>query len=229
MNKLAMILVLGMISSSCTFGQKSLKNKDFDNIVEDLLERKNYAIPDSLFSFFPNKSVEYKYLAIEEIIENATNTKVSYEPYLFITYKIVEVYQCENIELLQSLIQKYRQQSIFSVKSESSDYFSISSEIELLKKYDTLQLQENLKVKNIVSLSFKDVFYNNSVLYDSATICGLPTGYEILVLKSGSDFVLPPDYLYEWLILPENLRHGYRNGVTFKENELYIIYWVVAW
>jgi len=50
-----------------------------------------------------------------------------------------------------------------------------------------------------------------------------------LVLKSGSNFILPQDRLYEWSVLPDNLKHGYRSGVAFKEDEPYIIYWVVAW
>jgi len=99
-----------------------------------------------------------------------------------------------------------------------------------LKAYDSLQLQDYYtRLKDKVILSFKESFNDMPFLYDSTTISGLPVGYEILVLKSGNKFVLPEDYLYEWSILPENLKHGYRSGVAFKEGEPYIIYWLVAW
>jgi hypothetical protein len=66
-------------------------------------------------------------------------------------------------------------------------------------------------------------------MYDSTTTCGLPVDYNILTLKSGNEFVLPEKYLYDWAVLPQKIKHGYRCGVAFKEDEPYIFYWVVAW
>ena len=58
---------------------------------------------------------------------------------------------------------------------------------------------------------------------------GFPMGYEVLLLKKGCNFVLPKDYLYDWSVLPDNLKHGYRSGIAFKEEDSYIIYWAIAW
>ncbi|HOF16282.1 MAG TPA: hypothetical protein PLF32_09015 [Bacteroidales bacterium] len=167
---------------------------------------------------------------IIKISENAEKTEIPFKAIFFTGYEIIEAYQCENKEFLQQLQEEYSSKSLFVVKSEDKDYFVISSERELLKAYDSLQLQDYYtRLKDKVILSFKESFNDMPFLYDSTTISGLPVGYEILVLKSGNKFVLPEDHLYEWSILPENLKHGYRSGVAFKEGEPYIIYWLVAW
>jgi hypothetical protein len=231
MKKAFIILIAGLNLLSCTFSQKlEDKNKDFFAILEESLKRKNYVIPDSLFSFFPDKSDNHKYLKIGIIHTNAEKTETSFRTVEFAGYRIVETYQCENMESLQQLMKEYRSQSMFTVNSENKDYFVIDNEEELLKHYDTLQLKENyLKAKDRIILSFKKSFSDTPFLYDTTTINGLPAGYEILVLKSGCDFVLPQERLYEWSVLPDNLKHGYRSGVAFKEGEPYIIYWVVTW
>jgi len=232
MGKIFIVLTVILNVASCTFSQKSKdKNKDFFAMIEEMLDRKNYAIPDSLFSFFPDKSNKYEYLKIENIFDNVEKTEIPFGAEEFRGYQIVEAYQCDNKDFLLQLADKYRSQSIFSVKSENKDYFIIDEEYMLFKECDTLQLKEYyLNAKDRIILSFKDRFNHAPFFYDdTTTISGLPSGYEILVLKSGSDFVLPQDRLYEWSILPEHLKHGYRSGVAFKEDEPYIIYWTVAW
>lgn len=231
MKKILIILIIGLNVSSCTFSQKpSDKKKDFSSMLEESLKRKNYVIPDSLFSFFPDKLDKYKYLKVIYIYNNAEKTETPFGAEEFTGYRITEAYQCENTESLQQLMKEYRSQAIFTIKSERKDYFVIGSERELFKEYDTLQLQKNYsKAKERIVLSFKESFSDMPLLLDTTTISGLPLGYEILVLKSGNSFVLPEDHLYEWSILPEDLRHGYRSGVAFKEDEPYIVYWVVAW
>ncbi len=229
MKKIGITLIIGLNVLSCTFSQKS---KDVFSVTEELLKRDNYVIPDSLFLFFPdnNKSIKYENLNIIKISENAEKTEIPFKAIFFTGYEIIEAYQCENKEFLQQLQEEYSSKSLFVVKSEDKDYFVISSERELLKAYDSLQLQDYYtRLKDKVILSFKESFNDMPFLYDSTTISGLPVGYEILVLKSGNKFVLPEDHLYEWSILPENLKHGYRSGVAFKEGEPYIIYWLVAW
>lgn len=227
MKKIGIILIIGLNVLSCTFSQKS---KDVFSVTKEFLKRDNYVISDSLFFFFPDKSNKYVPLKIAIIFENVERTEIPLCLSEFDPAKLVEAYQCENKEFLQQLQEEYSSKSLFVVKSEDKDYFVISSERELLKAYDSLQLQDYYtRLKDKVILSFKESFNDMPFLYDSTTISGLPVGYEILVLKSGNKFVLPEDHLYEWSILPENLKHGYRSGVAFKEGEPYIIYWLVAW
>lgn len=231
MKKLLIVLIMGLNVSSCTFSQQPKdKGKDFNSMLEESLKRDNYVIPDSLFSFFPDKSDKYKYLKIDFISESAKRLKTPLHFSNFVSIKIIETYRCENKESLLQLMNEYRLQSLFSVKSENSDYFVIESERVLSKEYDTVQLKEKyLLAGNKIILFFKELFEDMPFLHDTATISGLPVGYEILVLKSGNEFILPENYLHDWLILPQNLRHGYRSGVAFKEGEPYIIYWTVAW
>ena len=63
----------------------------------------------------------------------------------------------------------------------------------------------------------------------SKNLCGLKDGYIIKVLHSGNEFVLPEHRKFEWDILPTDMHHGYLSGIAHKENEPYIIYWVIAW
>jgi len=232
MKKLFIILVIVLNVLSCTFSQKSKdKNKDFSYIIEEALKRKNYVIPDTLFSFFPDKSDMYKYLEIIKIAESAQKTETPFEPQQFNVYRIVEIYLSKNKTSLEQLSSEYRSQSLFSAKSENNDYFILDYGWELSLRYDTLQLKEQyLKLgDNPLVFNFRSTLDNMPFLYDTTTISGLPAGYEILILKSGSNFVLPQDRLYEWSVLPNNLKHGYRSGVAFKESEPYIIYWVMTW
>jgi hypothetical protein len=226
MKKAFVILVVVLSVSSCIFSQK-----DFFSTVGEQLKRNNYVIPYSLFSFFPNKTSKYKDLKIVSIFENAKKTEPLFNLLEFSTIEIIETYQCDTKESLQELIKEYRSQSIFSVESESKEYFVLGSGWELSKKYDTIQLKEQyIKLEEIpLVFHFRESFEDMPFLYDTTTISGLPSGYEILVLKSGNEFVLPQDQLYEWSVLPDNLKHGYRSGVAFKKNEPYIIYWVMAW
>lgn len=220
MKHLFIILVMALSASSCTFSQ-SPKDK----------KRDNYIIPDSLLLFFPDKSDKYKDLKIIKLSENASKSEIPLFLSEFDPIKLLEVYQCEDKKSLQQLQKEYRSQSLFSVKSENNNYFVIEDARTLFSTYDSLQLKERYSKLDEKSLIFyfKSLVDDTPFLYDSTTISSLPVGYEILVLKSGSDFVLPEDHLYDWSVLPENLRHGYRSGVAFKEGEPYIVYWTVAW
>ena len=224
------ILIIGLSVSSCIFGQE-LSNKGKDFLVEESLKRENYVIPDSLFSFFPDRSDKYEDLKIGLIYANAEKiAEGMLSLYTFSPTEIMEIYQCENKELLQQLQKEYYSQMKATIKSESNDYFIVGREEELTERYDTLQLKKNyLEAGNRIVFSFKKSAYEIPALSDPTTIIGLPIGYEILMLKSGNNAVLPENYLYEWSVLPEHLKHGYRSGVAFKEGEPYIIYWTIAW
>ena len=226
-NKIIIIFVIGISISSCTFSQKTSDEKTNDNISN----KGKYVIPDSLFSFFPDKSSKYKGLKMIKFFENAQQSENSLTLLEFDPTKIIKAYQCGNKEILQQLIEEYRSQSMFSIKTESNDYFVMGSAWELSKKYDTLELKEQFIKLNDVPLvfNFRESFYDIPLLYDATTISGLPVGYEMLILKSGNSIVLPQNQLSEWSVLPNNLKHGYRSGVAFKEDTPYIIYWIVAW
>ena len=92
MKKTLILLMMSLSALSCTFSQKD-KGKDFFSIVEESLERNNYVIPDSLFSFFPDKSNKYRDLKILEIFTNTEITENSFLSEEFKGYEIIELYQ----------------------------------------------------------------------------------------------------------------------------------------
>lgn len=239
MKRRLILLILGVNVLSCTFSQKNTEitvstNNPISSRMNELLKRDNYVIPDSLFSFFPDKTDMYEDFKVENIFVNAEKSEVSLRLSEFDPTILVEIYQGKNLKILQHLLNDYRFQAISSVKSQNKDYFVLGSERELLKRYDILQLKEQYAKLDDKPLIFNfresccDIDFPSRCC-DTTTISGLPLGYEILILKSGSDIVLSQDHLYEWSVLPDHLKHGYRGGVAFKEGESYIIYWVIAW
>lgn len=158
-------------------------------------------------------------------------TNIPYDPIEFEVSYLSNIYKCNHLMSLNKLILEYKSLSLSSINTESENYFIIGSESDMLKLYDSIYLKNKYQKykESILILSFHEIFKDFFMLYDSTTICGLPKGYEILVLKSGKDYVLPKKYKTEWSILPPEIKHGYCSGVAFKEGEPYIIYWAVAW
>lgn len=229
MKKVLIILIVGLTLSSCIFTPEGRKRKVFS---DQLKRRKDYVIPDSLYSFFPNNVKDYNYKSMELgfTIENFWG-KGGGRLWYFSESSLVEVYICYDDKVKKQLIERLRQQSLGSINSEDRNYFIIRSENDLFNEYDTLQLDSlyRLSEEQPLIADFKTFLDFKDALYSAETICGLPTGYKILTLKSGNKKVLPKEYLYDWSILPDEIKHGYRCGVAFKEGEPYLIYWVVAW
>lgn len=223
MKKLIYILIAIMSLNSCMSGQQ--KDDKKNQITE------NYTIPDSLYSFFPDNSYDCKKFKQTIVVTNAGKTELPYFAENFAVQFIAKVYLCNDKSYFTSIKDDFSNQSVNRFKSEDSSYFIISSQRHLINKYDTLNLKNeylDYQVNSLV-MSFYSIFSDEPMFYSSFTTCGLPEGYEILVLKSGNEYVLPEKYKYNWSVLPDKLKHGYSSGVAFKETEPYIIYWVVAW
>ena len=191
-----------------------------------------YNIPDSIYSFFPQKGHNTNIIADWLSTNARINTSgVPLIPDKFIVSLIVKRYKCNNKDLFVSIVNSHKKQALYSTFSESDDYAIIDDERDLRKQIGDSLLKENysnLLEKKLI-MGFSEVFDRDPSFYSYKNKCGLPDGYEILVLKSGNKFVLPERYNFDWDILPETLKHGYLSGVAFKESEPYIIYWVVAW
>jgi len=186
-----------------------------------------YTIPDSIYSFFPtNLSADWL----------STNAKVNTSgipllPDKFIVNFIVKRYKFNDKDLYNSLIISHKEHSLYFTFSESDDYAIIEGERDLRKQIGDSLLKanySNLLEKKLI-MGFSVIFDREPEFYSYKNKCGLPDGYEILVLKSGNKFILPEIEKIDWEVLPERLKHGYLSGIAFKESEPYIIYWVVAW
>ncbi len=208
--------------NSCTSSQQK------NNVIGQLPEE-SYIIPDTLYSFFSehlnNKSKPITY------VTNAGDTDLPYFAEEFAVTFIVKVYMCRNTSCFASIKRDFTDNKTHEFKSEEGGYFVIGSERDILNGYDTLSLKEQyMNHQNIpLVLNFHEIFKEKQDFYDKTTVCGLPKDYEILVIKSGNEYVLPEKYKYNWSVLPDKLKHGYSSGVAFNKTEPYIIYWVVAW
>ena len=223
MKKIIYIIITVVFAISCTNGQ----NKDDKKNQKD----EAYVIPDSLYSFFPDNSSDNKKNKLSIEVTNAEKTDLPYYKVEFAVKLLAKVYICEDTSYYAKRKDIFISQSINRFKSENTSYLIIGSERDLLEDYDKLELKEkylNFKDNPLV-LNFKEVFYEIPNFQSSSTICGLPEGYEILILKSGNEYVLPEKYKMDWDVLPEELKHGYISGVALKESEGIMIYWVVAW
>lgn len=219
-DKLFIFVLLSFFLIGCN-GQQHKKN----------IEEQKYTIPDSIYSFFPDGSNRFCKMKIESIATAAEENNIPYFATEFAISFISKIYINSDIEDISKFQKEYKSLAKNIIKSESSDYFIIGSERELVTKYDTVTLKNKYQkfYGTELIINFHEILNRTEKFYDSTTTCGLPKGYIVLVLKSGNDYIMPEKYRTEWKILPENIRHGYRSGVAYKDDEPYIIYWVVSW
>lgn len=187
-----------------------------------------YILPDSLVDIFNNHNDGFE---LVEFITNAQSTTIPYKPDEFETTFIVKVFFCGDSVMLMKYLSEYNKHSIIKVSSSNNNYFIIASERELCNKFDTVLLRKrflNFKNENLL-ISFHQLFSDKTKFLCSKTICGLPEDYQIIVLKSANTYVLPLEYKYEWEILPNEIKHGYRVGIAYSKLKKYIIQWIVAW
>ena len=78
-------------------------------------------------------------------------------------------------------------------------------------------------------MNFHGILNDETKFFDSTTLCGLSSDYEILILQRGERYVLPEKYKTEWHLMPDNIKHGHLSGVAYSDNNFYIVYWAVAW
>ncbi|MDR1706662.1 MAG: hypothetical protein LBR46_01495 [Prevotella sp.] len=217
--KIQLIIVLGIILHM-------LSCSDKNNYKEN-----NSVIPDSLYTFFP----ETKHIKDANEYFRSSNAMVTSNDtvwFFSVTYNF-RAYKFVNPKVLDSLVAKYRENCIaeFKVNTDST-YFIISEKEEMKKLYELNNLERIYKMfkdkymlPSFHSLMLDKYGYN----YRFRTICGLSEDYEILIIKSGREFVLPKNLDYNWYILPPELKHGYTSGIAYSRKELDIIYWVIAW
>lgn len=192
----------------------------------------NVVIPDSLHTFFPKN--DSLYLKLYSISTNARERDRTGESAAFLEAHFIKVYSCEHVTQFELLMHKYKQEAIDSLKPVYDNYFIIQYESDMLKMYDYKTLKT--KYQESINKYILPSFHNNmrdlyGVNYNFTTICGLPEDYEVLIMKSGRDYVLPDNsaWKYDWKILPPELKHGYTSGIAYRNASDKIIYWCIAW
>lgn len=205
-----------------------LSQSTHKKIVE---EREALILSKEVLSFFPNEILLKKGLRQVFQSTNAFYDEVPYDTIFFATTELVEMYQVDDNNLADSLKNIYREIAITQFLSEDKDYFVISSERDLFRQYDSLTLVKKYEETppDKITVDFHSYFEDGHPLYKKENTNGLEDGYHIVVLKMDSAYILPAKYKNEWKLHPSFLKHGYRNGVAFKDKGGYLIYWVVAW
>ena len=194
--------------------------------------RKSYMIPDSLYCFFPQDEPLFSNLIFEKIIGTPKNDYSSSSLCLFAPSYIGEVYICIDSIKREQLCTMYKKIAKREFAANDNDYFVIGSEYELSKKYDSIFLKNAyVKIQDYSDLIpyFQELFDLNEINYDTITLCTLPSSYKLFVLKSGKCSVYADINPYEWILLPQNLRHGYNCGVAIDPKSPYILYWAILW
>ncbi|WP_029906646.1 hypothetical protein [Prevotella sp. 10(H)] len=208
----------------CLFCFQFCTPKNKNNIKEDSL-----VIPDSLYSFYPIKESS-DFTGSSYIETNARKKSGNEKAPIFIESYYIRAQLPSSRYSYNKLVKEYRDCAIDSLMLTDDNYFIVRNEEDLFNIYDTLFLKEKYQKSKYILPSFSG--YTESRHRKSQgnlSICGLPTDYEILIMKSGRDFVLPEYMKYNWSILPDGLKHGYTSGVAYRTPDDMIIYWCVAW
>ena len=196
--------------------------------LEAEFSKKKFMIPDSLFSFFDEYEIQgaqtlgYSY--------NAEVTGTLYAPQRFLTIYILRAYSFTDtlyFSEIKSLLIKNKIQPLPSEKEQQ--YFIISSEQDMLNMYDSLDLKHMTNLNVPLLPNFHSMLEGNDDLLDKTTLSGLPHDSEIYILESGNKYVLCKKHKYDWLLLPEKIRHGYTGGIAVSKSKLAVIYWIVVW
>lgn len=213
----------------CTIFLQSCSNKKADFLNEDSI-----VIPDSIYAFFPKKK---DLSGLKSHISEEANSIIDHreeENSRFLDSHLIKTYSSTNSIQFEHLIHEYKQEAIDSLRPIDRDYFFIMDEEEMLKMFSYKILKE--KYQKSINKYILPSFHNHmrflyGVNYNFTTPCGLPPNYEILIMKSGRDYILPDNnkWKVDWKVLPPELKHGYTSGIAYDTTANIIIYWCVAW
>jgi hypothetical protein len=194
------------------------------------------AIPDSLCVHFPQK--QYLEGLSLSSISNAAGyrTQISEPMRNFEAAYLIEVYENLGSQKvsIKKLIDKYKKMAMDSIRPADNRYFIMAEEKELFLMHSRKELKEEYQQaisKYILPLFYIQMRGMKGLNYCSSTLCGLPEDYNILILKSGRNYVLPENdsWKFDWYILPEQMKHGYTSGIAYGEADSALIYWCIAW
>lgn len=197
-------------------------------------------IPDSIRLFFPNRgSKERQMLAWEKTCVTRSFSGNSDQRDLidlpeeisFNSYPtLIKVYRIKHTNKESTALKKYY--------AELAAYkMTAANAIPMLWEFDeVLDADEKSKLtldsiydnadETFLVPNFKEEF-DWQDKWSGGTFCGLSEDFELYVLKTGSECVLPDKWCVYRSWLSGKLQHGYRSGVAI--NGSYIIYWCIAW
>lgn len=192
------------------------------------LLQKAHVVPDSICYNFDT----IKRFSLLEVGGHVVDNAYPYHTDDFEIFYFSQVYQCRDDAIIQQFLSTCEQSAINIINYSDSDFFIMNREAVLLAQYDTSFLEDRYSrildcsclVPDFQSL-FEDYPFTNS-----AKEAPLPENVRVYVLKAGNNFILSSQYSYDWMILPDIIRHGYSSGIAFNESTPNNIYsWAIAW
>jgi hypothetical protein len=149
----------------------------------------------------------------------------------FIPFYYLEERIINSHSILDSIQNVSLSKAIAKIKVHDKTYFIIDKGRTMLNKYnrDTLinLYQEN--AANYLLMNFNCIYPSERNWIDPTTTCGLTDDFTLYIFKYGTDAVLKKEYLYDWDVLPKEIKHGYSCGIAISEKKLIVLYWVLAW
>ena len=215
------IIIALLLLASCSTRQKH------ECVCEK--NRLKTILPDTLYDFFPNFST--KDIECLRFTSNAIKMDAPYLPEEFEATYLLELYKFHSVYSLHQYCDCLINKAKAYYFAEDSTYFVIASESYLLTKYDSLNLIRKYGIfsSKPIILNFNYLNDKEFNLFSDSTTCGLKRGMPIYVIKYGSNSVLAPESEYDWNILPATIKHGYSCGFALDEQQLMVVFWVVAW
>jgi hypothetical protein len=193
-------------------------------------------IPDSLYAHFPQKQSIKGLLLCSAGMRAKYSDREGVKMTTFAEAYMMEVYR--NLEskkaLINRLISECKAMAVDSIRPADGSYFIMTDEREMLLMYQKSRLKAEYRQaidKFILPVFHEEMRRLKGINYCTPTLCGLPKEYEILILKSGREYVLPHNdsWKFDWDVLPRQMKHGYSSGIAYGEADGIIIYWCIAW
>lgn len=227
MRKIIFILVFALFSCGAN---KNSDNKSFYNLS------KNIIFPDSLTIYIPSEdevSVDFiaGITASNAFEENMQVIPKKSDLAEFIPFTFLQEYKISNNNVIDSLINKYQVLAIKRLEVLDTSYFIIDTERNLSKKFNKNSLKNLLSKKEnyFFVINFNSIYPSERNWTDDSTTCGLTKDFIIYIFKYGKTAVLDEEILYEWDLLPEEIKHGYSCGAAISKEKSTLLYWVLAW
>jgi hypothetical protein len=224
------MIVIVLISACYNHKSEKAYNKYIESL--DLFNISKQVFPDSIIRFHPQRLDTN---ALKQVIASSNAYKLDDTSYqrLFSVTEFVALYATSSITIRDSIIDWYRSIATSAIQCEANKCFVMTHRNDLLEsernKKLLSQYSTNLSTLCVIPLLGENLFSDEFNVLDKKNEWGIPESYINLTIHSGNAFILPNNYRTEEPFLPQDIRHGYRCGILYRENDKHFIHYTLAW
>lgn len=215
-------VLLLMIFTACSANYSNDSFKNHSRAIE------NGFLPYFLYDFFPDKKVSNP-------IYYSTNALDVYDapfvPSEFDVFYKLEIHSYK-LEQRDSIINIAKIYAVHEFLAKDTNYLIMTSQKSFERLYEKDKIQETIdrKKNKPIVLYFGDIVPDfDQIELDPSTLSNLPESFKIMIIKTGNKRIINKNIIFEWCVLPRNLKHGYSSGICYNEELPYIIFWAAAW